>query len=88
MTLTLPWVDDPFAEAMRTGRGPLWLRRSDGGRVVLDVERWCAPAAGADQGLLERCVRAGRPVLDIGCGPGRLPAVTVVTAMSFSFRGD
>ncbi|WP_405014441.1 class I SAM-dependent methyltransferase [Kitasatospora sp. NBC_01539] len=85
MTLTLPWVDDPFAEAMRTGRGPLWLRRSDGGRVVLDVERWCAPAAGADHGLLERCVRAGRPVLDIGCGPGRL--VTELLALGVPALG-
>ncbi|GAA0674702.1 class I SAM-dependent methyltransferase [Kitasatospora atroaurantiaca] len=74
MTLTLPWVDDPFAEAMRTGRGPLWLSRADGGRVQLDVERWCAPAAGADHGLLRRCLRSDSPVLDLGCGPGRLVA--------------
>ncbi|GAA1962542.1 class I SAM-dependent methyltransferase [Kitasatospora viridis] len=74
MTRTAAWVDDPFAEAVRTGRGPLWLRRGDGGRIRLDVERWCAPAAGADLGLLQRCTRLAAPVLDLGCGPGRLVA--------------
>ncbi|MDH6126393.1 class I SAM-dependent methyltransferase [Kitasatospora sp. GP82] len=69
-----PWVDDPFAEAMRSGHGPLWLRRPDGRRLRLEVERWCAPAAGADHELLGRCARLGRPVLDLGCGPGRLVA--------------
>ncbi|WP_078891838.1 class I SAM-dependent methyltransferase [Streptomyces sp. NRRL S-350] len=74
MTTTAPWVDDPFAEAVRTGRGPLWLRREDGRRLRLDIERWCAPAAGADHSLLLRCTRAAAPVLDLGCGPGRLVA--------------
>ncbi|MEU9128436.1 methyltransferase domain-containing protein [Kitasatospora sp. NPDC048540] len=73
-TATLPWTDDPFAEAMRTGRGPLWLRRPDGTRQVLEVDRWIGPVAGADHGLLLRCLDSGRPVLDIGCGPGRLVA--------------
>ncbi|MEU6239460.1 class I SAM-dependent methyltransferase, partial [Kitasatospora sp. NPDC047058] len=73
-TVTAAWVDDPFAEAVRTGRGPLWLRWDDGGRILLDIERWCAPATGADHSLLLRCVRLGAPVLDLGCGPGRLVA--------------
>ncbi|MFI9328636.1 SAM-dependent methyltransferase [Kitasatospora sp. NPDC052868] len=68
------WVEDPFAEAVRAGRGPLWLRREDGRRIPLDVERWCAPAAGADHGLLRRCTRLTAPVVDLGCGPGRLVA--------------
>ncbi|WP_033332344.1 class I SAM-dependent methyltransferase [Streptomyces novaecaesareae] len=68
------WVEDPFADAVRAGRGPLWLRGEDGARIFLDVERWCAPAAGGDQGLLLRCVRLGAPVVDLGCGPGRLVA--------------
>ncbi|MFG2916652.1 methionine biosynthesis protein MetW [Kitasatospora sp. NPDC048298] len=72
--MAAPWVDDPFAEAVRTGRGPLWLRHEDGHRVHLDIERWCAPAAGADHSLLRRCTRLGAPVLDLGCGPGRLVA--------------
>ncbi len=74
MTLTTAWVDDPFAEAMRTGRGPLWLRRTDGGRQRLEVERWCDPASGADHSLLLRCLHLASPVLDLGCGPGRLVA--------------
>lgn len=74
MTVSAPWVDDPFAEAVRTGYGPLWLRREDGRRLHLDIERWCAPAAGADHSLLRRCARTAAPVLDLGCGPGRLVA--------------
>lgn len=69
-----PWVDDPFAEAMRTGAGPLWLRRSDGHRYPLDVERWCAPPDAADRTLLFRCLHRRRPAIDLGCGPGRLVA--------------
>lgn len=65
--------DDPFAAAMRTGRGPLWLRREDGcGRIPLHVERWCAEPDRADSTLLNRALRRGLPALDIGCGPGRL----------------
>ena len=74
MTVAAAWVDDPFAEAVRTGRGPLWLRREDGRRLRLDIERWCAPAAGADHSLLLRCAGLTAPVLDLGCGPGRLVA--------------
>jgi SAM-dependent methyltransferase len=68
----LPWAHDPFAEAMRTGRGPLWLRRADGHRYALDIERWCAPPDAADCTLLLRCLLRGLPALDLGCGPGRL----------------
>jgi len=74
LTVAAAWVDDPFAEAVRTGRGPLWLRREDGRRLRLDIERWCAPAAGADHSLLLRCAGLTAPVLDLGCGPGRLVA--------------
>ncbi|MEY9877404.1 SAM-dependent methyltransferase [Streptacidiphilus sp. MAP12-33] len=66
-------TDDPFAHAMRTGRGPLWLRREDGlGRIPLHVERWCAEPDRADRSLLRRAFHRGLPTLDIGCGPGRL----------------
>ncbi|MDI5963054.1 methyltransferase domain-containing protein [Streptomyces sp. SL13] len=71
VALLRPWVDDPYARAVRAGRGPLFLRRSDGWMLPLDVERWCAEADGADTALLRRC---RGPVLDIGCGPGRLVA--------------
>ncbi|MFE9250547.1 class I SAM-dependent methyltransferase [Streptomyces sp. NPDC007088] len=66
----LPWSgsDDPWGEAVRTGRGPLFLRREDGWLLPLDVERWCAAPDAADTTVLDRCRGT---VLDIGCGPGR-----------------
>ncbi|CAM5559170.1 class I SAM-dependent methyltransferase [Streptomyces avidinii] len=67
----LTWQADPYADALRSGRGPLYLRRSDGWLLPLDVERWCAEPDEADEGVLARC---RGPVLDIGCGPGRLVA--------------
>ncbi|MHA6760389.1 class I SAM-dependent methyltransferase [Streptacidiphilus sp. PAMC 29251] len=72
--LRAPWADDPFAEAMRSGTGPLWLRRADGHRYPLDVERWCAPPDAADRTLLLRCLHRRLPAIDLGCGPGRLVA--------------
>ena len=60
---------DPYADALRAGRGPLFLRRPDGWLLPLEVERWCAGADPADMSVLRRCTGA---VLDIGCGPGRL----------------
>ncbi|MFF0465190.1 class I SAM-dependent methyltransferase [Streptomyces mexicanus] len=75
-----PWVADPYADALRCGRGPLYLRRlppashrdtsgGEGDLLTLDIERWCAAADAVDLDVLNRC--AG-PVLDVGCGPGRL----------------
>ncbi|MBC2902021.1 class I SAM-dependent methyltransferase [Streptomyces cupreus] len=66
-----PWSADPYTDALRTGRGPLFLRRTDGWLLPLDVERWCAEADAADLEVLRRCEGA---VLDVGCGPGRLVA--------------
>ncbi|MCP3820034.1 class I SAM-dependent methyltransferase [Streptomyces sp. A3M-1-3] len=63
------WQADPYTYALRTGRGPLFLRRHDGRLLPLEVERWCAAADSADLTVLKRCRGA---VLDIGCGPGRL----------------
>ncbi|MEH0552091.1 class I SAM-dependent methyltransferase [Streptomyces sp. B21-101] len=62
---------DPYAEALRAGRGPLFLRRGDGWLLPLDVERWCGRADAVDRQVLDRCEGA---VLDVGCGPGRLVA--------------
>jgi SAM-dependent methyltransferase len=72
-----PWTDDPYAQALRSGRGPLYLRRLEpyahgaAELIPLDVERWCAAPDTADAGVLHRCTG---PVLDVGCGPGRLVA--------------
>nr|WP_103501236.1 MULTISPECIES: class I SAM-dependent methyltransferase [Streptomyces] len=66
-----PWACEPYADALRSGRGPLFLRRGDGWLLHLDVERWCARPDSADLAVLERCEG---PVLDVGCGPGRLIA--------------
>lgn len=68
---TVTWGADPYADALRRGRGPLFLRRSDGWLLPLEVERWCARADAADHSALRRCEGT---VLDIGCGPGRLVA--------------
>ncbi|MGW0992209.1 methyltransferase domain-containing protein [Streptomyces sp. NPDC002523] len=64
-------ASDPYATALRTGRGPLYLRRSDGWLLPLEVERWCAGADDVDRAVLDRCEGS---VLDVGCGPGRLVA--------------
>ncbi len=45
------------------------LRVDDGRVVEIDVRRWMAEADEVDQALLDRAVG---PVLDVGCGPGRL----------------
>ncbi|MZD07427.1 methyltransferase domain-containing protein [Streptomyces sp. SID5785] len=67
-----PWAAaDPYTAALRTGTGPLFLRRSDGWLLPLDIERWCARADAVDRDVLDRCEGA---VLDVGCGPGRLVA--------------
>ncbi|MEU6389281.1 class I SAM-dependent methyltransferase [Streptomyces sp. NPDC046939] len=69
---TASWASaDPYAYALRAGRGPLFLRRADGWLLPLEVERWCARADAVDREVLDRCEGA---VLDVGCGPGRLVA--------------
>ncbi|MFI1720827.1 class I SAM-dependent methyltransferase [Streptomyces sp. NPDC020489] len=69
---TTAWATaDPYATALRAGRGPLFLRRADGWLLPLEVERWCARADRVDRDVLDRCEGT---VLDVGCGPGRLVA--------------
>ncbi|MET8856009.1 methyltransferase domain-containing protein [Streptomyces sp. NPDC004579] len=65
------WAADPYAEALGSGRGPLFLRRTDGWLLPLEVERWCARADAVDLQVLAYCEGS---VLDVGCGPGRLVA--------------
>ena len=50
---------------------PAMLLRSDGAHVLLDVARWHGMASPQDCWLLDRCTG---PVIDLGCGPGRLLA--------------
>lgn len=79
-----PWTNDPYSRALRTGRGPLYLRRmtphtgGTGELLPLDVERFCAAPGDADTGVLHRCTG---PVLDVGCGPGRLVAALAARGM-------
>lgn len=61
---------EPYARALRTdGR----LRLTDADRpdaaITFDVARWSAAADRVDRSLLEV---ADGPVIDIGCGPGRM----------------
>ncbi|WP_416223287.1 class I SAM-dependent methyltransferase [Streptomyces hygroscopicus] len=67
----MTWSADPYSDALRAGRGPLFLRRADGWLLPLEVERWCARPDSVDLDVLARCEGA---VLDVGCGPGRLVA--------------
>lgn len=60
-------LDTTFDGALRGL--PARMVRSDGAEVALAVRRWHADAAGDDSWLLDRCTG---PVVDLGCGPGRL----------------
>lgn len=51
------------------GGRPLRARRSDGGGFPVPLARWLGQATAGDRTVLERAVA---PVLDVGCGPGRL----------------
>ena len=48
--------------------GPVRVRGSASG-LALDIDRWSAPADAADRMVVARCEP---PVLDVGCGPGRM----------------
>jgi SAM-dependent methyltransferase len=58
-----------YEEALDMAGTALFLRTACGHALPLQIARWCGPPDGTDEELLRRC-RA--PVLDIGCGPGRL----------------
>ena len=60
-----------FASAAEGDLRPRLLRLADGRLVALPVARWAGPVSEADESML---CRAGGPVLDVGCGPGRLTA--------------
>jgi SAM-dependent methyltransferase len=58
-----------YEEALRRETAGLVLRTADGRALPLQISRWCGPPDTADEELLRRC---RGPVLDVGCGPGRL----------------
>jgi SAM-dependent methyltransferase len=53
---------------------PATILRNDGTESDLDVARWHRAAADRDRWLLDRCTG---PVIDLGCGPGRLVVALV-----------
>jgi SAM-dependent methyltransferase len=58
-----------YEEALGLSGAMVTLRTARGHALPLQVARWCGPPDAADEELLRRC---RPPVLDIGCGPGRL----------------
>jgi SAM-dependent methyltransferase len=64
-----PGAIELYEEALRGPAGPLTLRIADGRALPLQVSRWCGRPDPADEKLLGHCLG---PVLDVGCGPGRL----------------
>ena len=75
MTLATPDGYGAAFPALGTGLlGAGWYVCDEAGRRVPlepDLERWCGEADAVDLALL---ARADGPVLDVGCGPGRLIA--------------
>jgi SAM-dependent methyltransferase len=58
-----------YEEALREQAAALVLRTADGRALPLQMSRFCGPPDTADEELLRHC---RGPVLDVGCGPGRL----------------
>ena len=58
-----------YEEAFHDQAGPLFMRAADGRVLPLQIARWCGPPDATDEDLLRHC---RGPVLDVGCGPGRL----------------
>jgi SAM-dependent methyltransferase len=71
----------PYELSLRSGR-PLDLVDEHGLVEPLNMPRWRGPADPADHTVLRRCTG---PVLDLGCGPGRL--VTALSAMGIPALG-
>jgi 2-polyprenyl-3-methyl-5-hydroxy-6-metoxy-1,4-benzoquinol methylase len=58
-----------YEEALREQTAALVMRTADGRALPLQISRWCGPPDTTDEALLRHC---RGPVLDVGCGPGRL----------------
>ena len=66
-SLLAEWMTTAEPDDLR----PRLLRFADGRLAELPVDRWTGPVDADDETLLQRVVG---PVLDVGCGPGRLTA--------------
>jgi SAM-dependent methyltransferase len=65
------WTADglsPYADAL-AAKQDLTLLTGDGRTLTLDIRRYLADADAVDATVLARCIG---PVLDVGCGPGRI----------------
>ncbi|MET4093816.1 class I SAM-dependent methyltransferase [Arthrobacter sp. UYCu712] len=66
---------EPYAKALADGSGTLTLRPDssdhEADAVDFDVRSWCEDASPLERSLLQSLQG---PVLDVGCGPGRLLA--------------
>lgn len=69
---------EPYAHALLREHDTLFLHSVDGARARIDVTRWTDDADAVDRALLRR---ARGPVLDIGCGPGRMVKAAVQRGM-------
>jgi SAM-dependent methyltransferase len=69
---------EPYARALLRTEDTLYLHSVDGSRARIDVTRWTEDADAVDRALLRR---ARGPVLDIGCGPGRMVKAAVQRGM-------
>ncbi len=58
-----------YEEAFNDQADTLFMRTEDGRTLPLEIARWCGPPDATDENLLRHC---RGPVLDVGCGPGRL----------------
>lgn len=58
-----------YEEALHQQVPVLVMRTTDGRMLPLQIHRWCGLPDAADEELLQR---SRGPVLDVGCGPGRL----------------
>jgi SAM-dependent methyltransferase len=58
-----------YEEALYEQAPLLVMRTADGRGLPLHIHRWCGRPDAADEALLQR---SHGPVLDVGCGPGRL----------------
>lgn len=77
---------EPYARGLRHGAGTLILRPAEGSTAAvplrLQLHHWCAPAAAPERALLKG-LRG--PILDVGCGPGRM--LTAATDMGLKAIG-